>query len=120
MFRNEISALSLAALLCTVVCAPALSSTKNALSTKDAPVSTSNVPAPAGKVPAVTSDAPSSKRNAISDDTWQVNPAMNLCSLFPDADRIIFAVGHDPLVLGYRRLYGLELVAIELGFLRNG
>jgi hypothetical protein len=50
MFRNEISALSLAALPYTVVCAPALSSTKNALSTKGAPVSTSNVPAAAGKV----------------------------------------------------------------------
>jgi hypothetical protein len=45
---------------------------------------------------------------------------MNLCSLSPDADRISFAVGHDPLVLRYRRLYDLELVAIELGVLRNG
>jgi hypothetical protein len=64
----------------------------------------------------------SSARNALSDDTWQINPAMNLSSLFPDADRISLAVAivPDPLVPRYRRLYDLDLVAIELGMLRNG
>jgi hypothetical protein len=64
----------------------------------------------------------SSAGNALSDDTWQINPAMNLSSLFPDADRISLAVAvvPDPLVPRYRRLYDLELVAIELGMLRNG
>lgn len=88
MLKNRIRALSLAALVCALVGAPALSS----------------------------------PRKALSDDTWQINPAVNLSSLFPDADRISLAVAvlPDPLVPRYRRLYDLELVAIELGMLRNG
>ena len=88
MLKYKIHALSLAALLCALVGAPALSSA----------------------------------RNALSEDTWQINPAMNLSSLFPDADRISLAVAvvPDPLVPRYRRLYDLDLVAIELGMLRNG
>src|SRR5215471_12096541 len=47
---------------------------------------------------------------------------MNLSSLFPDADRISLAVAvvPDPLVPRYRRLYDLNLVAIELGMLKKG
>ena len=70
----------------------------------------------------VSAPAISLPRNALSDDTWQINPAMSLPSLFPDADQISMAVAvvPDPLVPRYRRLYDLDLVAIELGMLRNG
>jgi hypothetical protein len=95
MLKNQIHALTLVAFLCALVGAPELSSASN---------------------------APSSTRNTLSDDSWQIHPAMNLSSLFPDADRISLAlvVVPDPLVPRYRRLYDLELVAIELGMLRNG
>jgi hypothetical protein len=65
---------------------------------------------------------PSSARDPLADDTWQINPAINLARLFPDADLISLAVAvvPDPLVPRYRRLYDLDVVAIELGMLRNG
>jgi hypothetical protein len=71
---------------------------------------------------ALAAPALSSAKNALSEDTWQINPATTLASLFPDADRISLAVAvvPDPLVPRYRRLYDLDLVAIELGMLRNG
>jgi len=95
MLENKVCALSLGALMSALLGASTLAATENALS---------------------------STRNALSDDSWQINPAMNLSSLFPDADRISLAVAviPDPLVPRYRRLYDLELVAIELGMLRNG
>src|ERR1700745_1789173 len=74
---------SLAVLLCTLACTPALAA----------------------------------KRSALSNRVWQISPAMNLANLFPDADRISLGVVvvPDPLVPRYRRLYDLDLVAIELG-----
>jgi len=95
MLENKVCALSLGALMSALLGASTLAATENALS---------------------------STRNALSDDSWQINPAMNLSSLFPDADRISLAVAvvPDPLVPRYRRLYDFELVAIELGMLRNG
>src|SRR5690348_1184280 len=83
MLKNQIHALSLAALLCVLVGAPELTSASN---------------------------ASSSTRNTLSDDSWQIHPAMNLSRLFPDADRISLAlvVVPDPLVPRYRRLYDLE------------
>jgi hypothetical protein len=71
---------------------------------------------------ALVAPALPSAKNALSEDIWQINPATTLASLFPDADRISLAVAvvPDPLVPRYRRLYDLDLVAIELGMLRNG
>jgi hypothetical protein len=88
MLEHKVYALSLVALLCTLLGTP----------------------------------SPSSARDPLSDDTWQINPAINLASLFPDADLISLAVAvvPDPLVPRYRRLYDLDIVAIELGMLRNG
>src|SRR5215468_11177592 len=101
MPKKNVRALSLVTLVCALLGAPALSAENAASSTKS---------------------ALSATRNALSDDTWQINPATNLSTLFPDADRISLAVAvvPDPLVPRYRRLYDLELVAIELGMLRNG
>src|SRR5882757_4616120 len=64
----------------------------------------------------------SSARDPGSEDSRQINPAVTLTSLFPGADQISLAVAvvPDPLVPRYRRLYDLDLVAIELGMLRNG
>src|SRR6516162_7511146 len=66
--------------------------------------------------------APSSAKDDGSDESRQIHPAMTLASLFPEAEQIGLAVAvvPDPLVPRYRRLYDLELVAIELGMLRNG
>jgi len=88
MPNKKVCALSLAALLCALLGAAALS-------------------------------AP---RNGLSDDAWQIHPAATLASLFPEAEQISVAVAvvPDPLVPRYRRLYDLELVAIELGMLKRG
>ena len=65
---------------------------------------------------------PSSAQDDGSDESRQINPAMTLASLFPEAEQIGLAVAvvPDPLVPRYRRLYDLELVAIELGMLKKG
>ena len=66
--------------------------------------------------------APSSAKDDGSDESRQIHPAMTLASLFPEAEQIGLAVAvvPDPLVPRYRRLYDLELVAIELGMLKKG
>lgn len=64
----------------------------------------------------------SSAKDAGSGDSRQINPAVTLASLFPEAEKISLAVAvvPDPLVPRYRRLYDLDLVAIELGMLQKG
>ena len=52
----------------------------------------------------------------------QVSPAARLSTLFPTAVQISFAVAvvPDPIVPRYRRPYDLDIVALELGMLREG
>jgi hypothetical protein len=52
----------------------------------------------------------------------QVNPQADLAKLFPQANQISLAVAilPDPLVPRYRRLYDLDIAAIELGMLHQG
>jgi len=90
------------ALLCALTCAPI---------------------AAIGQTPAATpSDTTPEWTTGTSGVRPQVYPAAQLSALFPAAVRISFAVAvvPDPLVPRYRRPYDLELVALELGMLRDG
>ena len=60
--------------------------------------------------------------NSESSVRPQVYPAAQLSTLFPAATQISFAVAvvPDPLVPRYRRPYDLDIVALELGMLRDG
>ncbi len=68
------------------------------------------------------SDTPPKSSAEGSSVRSQMDPAARLSTLFPAAAQISFAVAvvPDPLVPRYRRPYDLDIVALELGMLKDG